>query len=70
MLTSLEQRLVTPPIRYSKPELQAHINYLYSVTNQADQKPGRDWLERYDVLKKELDALKAEAGRIPGVIVD
>ena len=70
MVTEIERQLVTPSIRYSQPELQAHINYLYSITNQADQKPGRDWLERYDVLKKELDALKAEAGKIPGVIVN
>ncbi|HYC50976.1 MAG TPA: hypothetical protein VEB19_07710 [Gemmatimonadaceae bacterium] len=68
MIQAVEAKLLTPPIRYSKPGLQAHINYLYSITNQADQKPGRDWYERYDVLRKELDALKAEAGRISGLI--
>ena len=64
MITALEQKLVTPPVRYSKPALQAHIQYLYSITNQADQKPGRDWYERYDVLRKELDAVKGEAARV------
>ena len=59
MLTELEQKLVTPPIRYSKPELQAHIQYLYSVTTQADQKLGRDVLDRYATLRRELNELKS-----------
>ncbi|MFN8583280.1 MAG: hypothetical protein U0163_20180 [Gemmatimonadaceae bacterium] len=42
----LQAKLVTPPIRYSKPELQAHIQYLYSMTLGADQKIGRDAVER------------------------
>jgi hypothetical protein len=67
MIQAVEAKLLTPPIRYSRPGLQAHINYLYSITNQADQKPGRDWYERYDVLKKELDILKVEAARISGI---
>jgi photosystem II stability/assembly factor-like uncharacterized protein len=64
MLEALEARLVTPPVRYSKPELQAHITYLYSLTNQADQKPGRDVVERAAVLRRELDAAQAEARRL------
>lgn len=66
MLNAVEARLITPPIRYSKPELLTHITYLYSLTNQADQKLGRDVTERYDFLKKEFDALKAETDRILG----
>ena len=65
-LNAIEARLVTPPIRYSKPELLTHITYLYSLTNQADQKLGRDVTERYDFLKRELDALKAETDRVLG----
>jgi hypothetical protein len=65
-VNAVEARLVTPPIRYSKPELLTHITYLYSVTNDADQKLGRDVTERYDFLKKELDSLKAETDRILG----
>ena len=65
-LNAVEARLVTPPIRYSKPELLTHITYLYSLTNQADQKLGRDVTERYDFLKRELDALLAETNRILG----
>lgn len=66
MMTALEAKLVTPAIRYSKPELQAHITYLYSLTNQADQKLGRDVLDRYAVLRKELDAVAAETDRLLG----
>jgi hypothetical protein len=49
-------------VRYNKPGLQAHIQYLASMTSNVDQKIGRDAVERYLVLKKELDALKAQAG--------
>jgi photosystem II stability/assembly factor-like uncharacterized protein len=63
-VSALEAKLVTPPVRYSKPGLQAHIQYLYSLTNQADQKLGRDVSERYAVLRKELDAAKGDADRI------
>ena len=56
---AVEAQLITPPIRYSKPELLTHITYLFSLTNQADQKLGRDVTERYTFLKAELDRLTA-----------
>jgi hypothetical protein len=59
-------RLVTPPIRYSAPGLQAHITYLYGMTNQADQKVGRDAKERYVVLRRELDGLVAQLNQLLG----
>jgi photosystem II stability/assembly factor-like uncharacterized protein len=59
-------RLFTEPVRYGKPGLQAHITYLAGMTTGADQKVGRDALERYLVLKKELDALRAEVDQIAG----
>jgi hypothetical protein len=65
-LAAIEAKLVTPPIRYSKPELQAHITYLYSMTNTADQKVGRDAIERYRVLRRELDARLAELRSLLG----
>jgi hypothetical protein len=65
-LVALEAKLVTPPIRYSKPGLQEHIRYLNSLTNGADQKVGRDAIERYAVLKRELDAYVAELKSIVG----
>jgi len=65
-LTTLAAKLLTEPVRYGKPGLQAHITYLASMTSNVDQKIGRDAIERYQVLKKELDALRAEADRILG----
>jgi photosystem II stability/assembly factor-like uncharacterized protein len=65
-LNELASHLITPPIRYSKPELQTHITYLYSLTTSTDQKIGRDAIERYGVLRKELDQRMAEMGTILG----
>jgi hypothetical protein len=65
-LSAVESELVTPPIRYSKPGLQAHITYLYGMTNDADQKIGSDAVERYQTLRSALDrqiaALRALIG--------
>jgi hypothetical protein len=63
---ALEAKLVTPPIRYSKPELQAHITYLYGMTNGADQKVGRDAKERYTTLRRELDAVVGQINQLLG----
>jgi hypothetical protein len=65
-LDDLRAKLVTPSVRYSKPELQAHIQYLYSLTNRADQKIGRDAVERYRVLRTELDQRQTEARSLLG----
>ncbi|HEV8188893.1 MAG TPA: hypothetical protein VGP83_14160 [Pyrinomonadaceae bacterium] len=65
-LIVLAGKLLTEPVRYGKPGLQAHITYLASMTSNVDQKIGRDAIERYQVLKKELDTLRAEADRILG----
>ena len=65
-LNELASHLVTPLIRYSKPELMTHITYLYSMTNGADQKPGKDAVERLQVLRKELEERKKELDRILG----
>ncbi len=67
MLEELRAKIVTPSIRYSKPELQANIQYLYSMTMQSDQKIGRDAITRYGVLRKELDDRIVEAKRVMGV---
>ncbi len=63
-LNDLAADLITPPIRYSKPELQTQITYLYSLTNATDQKIGRDAIERYNVLRKELDERIAQLNKI------
>ena len=65
-LDALRAKLVTPAVRYSKPELQAHIQYLYSLTSQADQKIGRDAVERLRALRAELDQRQAEARPLLG----
>jgi photosystem II stability/assembly factor-like uncharacterized protein len=59
-------KLLTEPVRYGKPGLQAHVNYLAGMTRSVDQKIGRDAIERYAVLRKELDALKAEIDQVIG----
>jgi len=46
--------------------LQTQITYLYSLTTATDQKIGRDAVERYEVLRKELDSRIAELNRILG----
>jgi hypothetical protein len=53
-------KLLSEPVRYGKPGLQAHIGYLAGMTANTDQKVGRDALLRYEVLRKELEALKVE----------
>ena len=63
-LKDLAASLITPAIRYSKPELQTHITYLYSETNATDQKVGRDAVERYNALRKELDARIAQLDKL------
>jgi photosystem II stability/assembly factor-like uncharacterized protein len=65
-LNDLAADLITPTIRYSKPELQTQITYLYSLTNATDQKIGRDAIERYKVLRKELDERIAQLNKILG----
>jgi len=59
-------KLLTEPVRYGKPGLQAHVNYLAGMTAGVDQKIGRDAIERYGVLKKELDAIRAELDKLLG----
>jgi len=63
---AIADQLLTPPIRYSQPELQEQITYLYGMTNSADQKIGHDAVVRYGVLKAQLDKLEAEAQPVLG----
>ena len=65
-VNALAAKLLTEPVRYGKPGLQAHITYLAGMTANVDQKIGRDAIERYAVLKKELDALRIEADQVLG----
>ncbi len=65
-LDAVAAKLLSEPVRYGKPGLQEHIRYLAGMTTRVDQKVGRDALERYKVLKKELDAVRAEVDTILG----
>jgi photosystem II stability/assembly factor-like uncharacterized protein len=65
-LNAIAAKLLTEPVRYGKPGLQAHITYLAGMTANVDQKIGRDAIQRYEVLKKELDAVRAEVDRLLG----
>ncbi len=62
----LHGQLLTQPVRYGKPGLQAHIQYLSGMTTRVDQKVGRDAIERADVLRKELDEATAAINRAIG----
>jgi photosystem II stability/assembly factor-like uncharacterized protein len=59
-------KLLTEPVRYGKPGLQAHISYLAGMTTGADMKIGRDAIARHAVLRKELDAVRAEVDQVLG----
>ena len=63
-VNTLATKLLTEPVRYGKPGLQAQVTYLAGMTANVDQKIGRDAIERYQVLKKEFDALHAEAEQL------
>ncbi len=63
-LAEADQEFFTPPIRYSKPGLQAHITYLYGMTMGADQRVGEDARHRYTELRRKLDALVARTNAI------
>ena len=65
-MNAIAAKLLTEPVRYGKPGLQAHITYLAAMTANVDQKIGRDAIERYATLKKELEAIRAEVDRVLG----
>jgi photosystem II stability/assembly factor-like uncharacterized protein len=65
-INAIAAKLLTEPVRYGKPGLQAQITYLAGMTAGVDQKIGRDATERYETLRKELDATRAEVDRILG----
>ena len=67
-VNALAARLFTGPVRYSKPGLQAHITYLAGMTANTDQKIGRDAIERYTVLQKDFDEIRAEVDRVLGPV--
>jgi hypothetical protein len=55
---------------YPQPMLADQLEYLYSMLQSADQKPGRDAYERLDVLKVELETHKSRLERLLRTIAD
>jgi hypothetical protein len=68
LLDEISTQIVNTPegVRYNKPGLQEHVTYLAGMTRTGDQKLGRDALERYKLLRKQLDDLKAALDKILG----
>jgi len=52
-------------VRYGRPGLQTQITYLAGMTTRVDQRIGRDAVDRYQVLRKDLTALE---GRVTAVL--
>jgi hypothetical protein len=65
-LTVLYEKLVTASGPYPQPMFVDQLSYLFSMLNQADQKPGRDAYVRFDELNQELSAYMAEVDKILG----
>jgi hypothetical protein len=57
-LDAIAAKLLTERVRYGKPGLEAHVTYLAGMTANVDQQIGRDAIERYEVLKKELEIIR------------
>ena len=54
-------------VRYGRPGLQTQITYLAGMTGRVDQRIGRDAVERYGVLRKELTVVEGRAAALLGV---
>ena len=65
-IEAIAAKLLTEPVRYGTPGLVEHVTYLSAMTAGVDQKIGRDAVERYNTLRKELDAIRAELDRVLG----
>ncbi len=63
---AIETKLLTPPIRYSTPGLQAHITYLYSMTGRSDQRTGKDAKDRYAFLRSQLNGIMIDVDKLLG----
>lgn len=66
---AIAQKLITEPIRYGRPGLQAQISYLAGIHSRVDQKVSKDAIDRAVVLRRELDAIRMEADRVLGGII-
>ena len=53
-------------VRYGRPGLQTQITYLAGMTGRVDQRIGRDAIDRYQVLRKELTAVEGRVNALLG----
>jgi hypothetical protein len=65
-LKIMHAQLVTAEGRYQVPRLIDQTEYLASMLDQADQRPGQDAYDRFIELKNELDEIRKRAGS-PGI---
>ena len=65
-LKAIADKVMTPTIRYSQPELQTQVQYLYSMTTRTDQKIGKDAVAQYGILRKHVDAVTSSLNSILG----
>jgi photosystem II stability/assembly factor-like uncharacterized protein len=63
---AIAAKVFSEPVPYGKPGLEEQINYLAGMTTDVDQKVGRDAIERYKVLRQQLDAIRVELDSIEG----
>lgn len=59
-LEKIDEEMNTAKGRYMQPMLLDQINYLNSMLNQADQKPGKDALDRHAELKAWYQRLQSD----------
>jgi len=67
---NIHEELVTAPRRYSQPMLIDQLDYLYSNLDRADQRPGRDAIERYEEPSRQLDEQIARLDDVLGTTED
>ena len=65
-LQALWARLVTASGPYPQPMLIDQVSNIARMIGGADQRPGKDALERYNDVTKELAAIQAEVDKLAG----
>jgi photosystem II stability/assembly factor-like uncharacterized protein len=69
-LTRLRTALVIEGASYPPRMLIRQIEYLYSMLDSADQKPGRDAQERYDDLRGEMDEIQSALDEVQSAVAE
>jgi photosystem II stability/assembly factor-like uncharacterized protein len=63
-LLDIKKKLISDPGRYTQPMIINQLEYLYSGLTRADQMPGQDAYQRYEVLNKALNEQLERLARI------